>query len=67
MPAMFLCAGLSTFLGSAMIFATGVIYGLMALGKKYSIKSLKCCLVLMRGCLTELVGVRCLTLRKQTS
>jgi hypothetical protein len=34
LPAMFLCAGLSTFLGSAMLFATGVVYGLMALGKK---------------------------------
>lgn len=36
LPAMFLCAGLSTFLGSAMLFATGVVYGLMALGKKAS-------------------------------
>ena len=36
LPAMFFCASLSTFLGSAMLFATGVIYGLMALGKKAS-------------------------------
>jgi len=31
-----MCPGLSTFLGSACIFATGVIYGMMMLGKKAS-------------------------------
>lgn len=35
-PDVLLCGGLTTFFGSALIFTTGVIYGLMALGKKAS-------------------------------
>ncbi|PSN42799.1 Calcium channel flower [Blattella germanica] len=33
-PAIFMCPGLGSIFGSGLIFTTGVIYGLMALGKK---------------------------------
>ncbi|GLG97841.1 hypothetical protein R5R35_003143 [Gryllus longicercus] len=36
LPAIFLCPSLSSIFGSGLIFTTGVIYGLMALGKKGS-------------------------------
>lgn len=36
LPAIILCPGLSTIFGSGLIFACGVLYGLMALGKKGS-------------------------------
>ncbi|KAG7210687.1 hypothetical protein KM043_012190 [Ampulex compressa] len=35
-PPVFLCFGMSSVFGSGMIFATGIIYGLMALGRKGS-------------------------------
>lgn len=34
LPAIVLCFGLSTLFGSGLIFATAVLYGMMALGKK---------------------------------
>ncbi|XP_069690579.1 calcium channel flower isoform X1 [Periplaneta americana] len=34
LPAIFLCPGLGSIFGSGLIFTTGVIYGLMALGRK---------------------------------
>ncbi|KAJ4442474.1 hypothetical protein ANN_04060 [Periplaneta americana] len=36
LPAIFLCPGLGSIFGSGLIFTTGVIYGLMALGRKGS-------------------------------
>ncbi|XP_067212683.1 calcium channel flower isoform X2 [Linepithema humile] len=36
LPAVFLCPGMSSIFGSGLIFATGIIYGLMSLGKKGS-------------------------------
>lgn len=36
LPPMFLCAGLSSVLGSGLIFTTAVIYGLMTVGRKAS-------------------------------
>lgn len=36
LPAIFLCPGLGSIFGSGLIFTTGVIYGLMALGRKAS-------------------------------
>lgn len=33
-PAIFMCPGLSTLMGSGLIFGTGIVYGMMALGKK---------------------------------
>jgi len=30
-----LCIGLSTFFGCGLIFASGVVYGIMGIGKKY--------------------------------
>ncbi|XP_034235118.1 calcium channel flower isoform X3 [Thrips palmi] len=36
LPAVVLCANLSTIFGSGLIFGTGVIYGMMSLGKKGS-------------------------------
>ena len=33
-PPIAMCFGLSTLFGSGLIFATGVLYGLMGLGKK---------------------------------
>uniref|UniRef100_A0A0V0G7P7 Calcium channel flower n=1 Tax=Triatoma dimidiata TaxID=72491 RepID=A0A0V0G7P7_TRIDM len=35
-PPFLFCIGLSSFLGSGLIFATGVVYGMMSLGKKAS-------------------------------
>ncbi|KAJ9599794.1 hypothetical protein L9F63_026361 [Diploptera punctata] len=34
LPAIFLCPGVSSIFGSGLIFTTGVIYGLMSLGRK---------------------------------
>lgn len=34
LPSVFLCLGMSSLFGSGLIFATGVIYGLMSLGRK---------------------------------
>ncbi|EGI70436.1 Transmembrane protein C9orf7 [Acromyrmex echinatior] len=34
LPAVFLCPGMSSIFGSGLIFTTGIIYGLMSLGKK---------------------------------
>ncbi|XP_068244760.1 calcium channel flower-like isoform X2 [Palaemon carinicauda] len=36
LPAIIMCPGLSTVFGSGLIFVTGVLYGLMALGRKGS-------------------------------
>ncbi|XP_076036779.1 calcium channel flower isoform X2 [Oratosquilla oratoria] len=36
LPAVILCPGLSTVFGSGLIFITGVLYGMMALGRKAS-------------------------------
>jgi len=36
LPPMLMCAGLSTILGSGLIFTTAVIYGMMTVGKKAS-------------------------------
>ncbi|XP_011147831.1 calcium channel flower isoform X1 [Harpegnathos saltator] len=36
LPAVFLCPGMSSIFGSGLIFTTGIIYGLMSLGKKGS-------------------------------
>ncbi|XP_066584058.1 calcium channel flower-like isoform X1 [Prorops nasuta] len=33
-PAIFLCPGMSSYFGSGLIFLTGVVYGMMAVGKK---------------------------------
>ncbi|KAM3959141.1 calcium channel flower [Aphomia sociella] len=42
LPPFFLCfLSVSTFLGSGLIFATGVIYGMMALGRKASIEDMR--------------------------
>ncbi|KAJ2944460.1 hypothetical protein O0L34_g3802 [Tuta absoluta] len=42
LPPFFLCFfSVSTFLGSGLIFATGVVYGMMALGKKASIDDMR--------------------------
>ncbi|KAI5630732.1 hypothetical protein NE865_16556 [Phthorimaea operculella] len=42
LPPFFLCfLSVSTFLGSGLIFATGVVYGMMALGKKASIDDMR--------------------------
>ncbi|XP_047507572.1 calcium channel flower isoform X1 [Pieris napi] len=42
LPPFFLCLlSVSTLLGSGMIFATGIIYGMMALGKKASIDEMR--------------------------
>ncbi|XP_023031886.1 calcium channel flower isoform X1 [Drosophila willistoni] len=35
-PPIFMCFGLASLFGSGLIFATGVVYGMMALGKKAS-------------------------------
>ena len=35
-PAIALCFGLTTLFGSGLVFAAGVFYGLMGLGKKYT-------------------------------
>jgi hypothetical protein len=34
MPAVIFCVSFSTILGSGMIFLTGIVYGMMALGRK---------------------------------
>ncbi|XP_066584059.1 calcium channel flower-like isoform X2 [Prorops nasuta] len=36
-PAIFLCPGMSSYFGSGLIFLTGVVYGMMAVGKKASL------------------------------
>ncbi|KAH8405056.1 hypothetical protein KR222_007559, partial [Zaprionus bogoriensis] len=36
MPPIFMCFSLASFFGSGLIFATGAVYGMMALGKKAS-------------------------------
>lgn len=36
LPAIIMCAGMSTIFGSGLIFLCGILYGLMALGKKGS-------------------------------
>lgn len=42
LPPFFLCfLSMSTWLGSGLIFATGVIYGMMALGKKASVEDMR--------------------------
>ncbi|XP_014260658.1 calcium channel flower [Cimex lectularius] len=41
LPPIFLCFNLSSLLGSGLIFGTGVIYGMMALGKKASMEDMK--------------------------
>lgn len=33
-PPIFMCFGLASLFGSGLIFATGAVYGMMALGKK---------------------------------
>ncbi|XP_046736723.1 calcium channel flower isoform X1 [Diprion similis] len=41
LPAVILDAGLGTIFGSGLIFATGIIYGLMSLGKKASVDDMR--------------------------
>lgn len=36
MPAVLLCPGLGSLIGSGLIFTTGIIYGMMSLGRKAS-------------------------------
>ncbi|VVC44787.1 Hypothetical protein CINCED_3A015137 [Cinara cedri] len=38
---LFLCFGPSTFIASALIFGTGLLYGLMSIGKKASVDQMK--------------------------
>ncbi|KAH8300373.1 hypothetical protein KR018_000512, partial [Drosophila ironensis] len=40
-PPIFMCFGLASLFGSGLIFATGVIYGMMALGKKASAEDMR--------------------------
>ncbi|KAG7210686.1 hypothetical protein KM043_012190 [Ampulex compressa] len=40
-PPVFLCFGMSSVFGSGMIFATGIIYGLMALGRKAPLSEMR--------------------------
>lgn len=41
LPPVFLCTGVNSILGSGLIFATGIIYGLMSIGKKASFGEMK--------------------------
>ncbi|XP_043252074.1 calcium channel flower isoform X1 [Colletes gigas] len=41
LPSVFLCIGLSSLFGSGLIFATGVIYGLMSLGRKAPLREMR--------------------------
>ncbi|XP_049832257.1 calcium channel flower isoform X1 [Schistocerca gregaria] len=41
LPAIFLCPGLGSIFGSGLIFTTGVIYGLMALGRKATAEEMR--------------------------
>ncbi|XP_034235114.1 calcium channel flower isoform X1 [Thrips palmi] len=41
LPAVVLCANLSTIFGSGLIFGTGVIYGMMSLGKKATAEEMR--------------------------
>ncbi|KAK3919350.1 Calcium channel flower [Frankliniella fusca] len=41
LPAVVLCVSMSTIFGSGLIFATGVIYGMMSLGKKASAEEMR--------------------------
>ncbi|KAH8242463.1 hypothetical protein KR200_005200, partial [Drosophila serrata] len=40
-PPIFMCFGLASLFGSGLIFATGVVYGMMALGKKASAEDMR--------------------------
>lgn len=40
-PPVFLCFGMGSLLGSGLIFATGVIYGLMSLGRKAPLREMR--------------------------
>ncbi|ALC43873.1 fwe [Drosophila busckii] len=40
-PPIFMCFGLASLFGSGLIFATGAVYGMMALGKKASIEDMR--------------------------
>ncbi|KAI4466115.1 hypothetical protein MML48_3g00021343 [Holotrichia oblita] len=40
-PAIILCPGISSIFGSGLIFTTGVIYGMMALGRKASAEEMR--------------------------
>lgn len=40
-PAVILCPGIGSVFGSGLIFATGVLYGIMALGKKASAEEMR--------------------------
>ncbi|KAL7731349.1 hypothetical protein ACLKA6_000467 [Drosophila palustris] len=40
-PPIFMCFGLASLFGSGLIFATGAVYGMMALGKKASVDDMR--------------------------